>query len=736
VLRLDPVTGGGLPDNPFYSGNPDDLVSRVLARGLRNPFRSTLIPGTGPREALFIADVGWNTWEEINLCVGGENFGWPCYEGLNPQNDYQGADPAGFCSSVAASHTPPEIAWHHSQSGAVGFRGNCATGLCVYTGQSYPEIYRGRLFFFDYGRNWLRAARLDDQFHIQDSISVGSNMAGPVELVSQPGTGDLVYASLGNAGIFRLRYLGASLPPSAVVTAEPAWGPGDLLVQLSASGSSDPEGQALHYAWDLGDGTQLEGDDLTEVSHPYAGEASYTARVTVTDTEGLSDTAEVLITPNNTPPGPVALVAPLDGQTFESGQPLDLLARADDAEDGAGVGVHWVVDLVHDHHVHPNWASADGPQASVTPDAHGHGDNHYIVRLQATDSRGLLVEEQVEIYDAHSRPHPHLVEVPVERVRAGQLLKPVGHVDFSYGRTLQKKPDLIWDWGDGTRDVFADVESWEDTHPTHAYRVQGRYKLRLIADLDGQQEVEVLDLDVGAARPAVAVFAPMDVERWVEAAEQQEIVDTLQSALVRRAAEVRSFRLGQGQDLASWMDSLLDDGVVDVLVLLDFAPEAIVPDTYTGSLFERWVQHGNGIVWSGYTPLLSRLRDDGVVLLSSLGADEFFQAVAPFINQGGGPQTPTALGLEVLPSLPAFSSQRALRYDRLGPSWSVGRIFAEDGDADSDAIEVLHGPQGFYAQFLCTNLGTPPRALVLSEYLLDKLDRTRLGGAPPPAPLR
>src|SRR5690606_6531548 len=48
----------------------------------RNPFRMTFRPGT---QELYIADVGWGFWEELNLHPDPRssvrNFGWPCYEG-------------------------------------------------------------------------------------------------------------------------------------------------------------------------------------------------------------------------------------------------------------------------------------------------------------------------------------------------------------------------------------------------------------------------------------------------------------------------------------------------------------------------------------------------------------------------------------------------------------------------------------------------------------------------------
>ena len=730
VLRLDPETGLGLADNPYYTGNPDDLLSRVYARGLRNPFRFTLLPDSGPREALLIADVGWNTWEEINLCTGGENFGRPCFEGTLPQNDYQAADFRDMCAGVGTSHSAPLLAWHHSQSGSVGFRGNCATGLAVYTGLRYPARYRGRLFFFDYGRNFLRAAELGTDLTIDSTLGFGRDMGGPVDLVSEPGTGDLVYASIAS-GVFRLLYLGSQLPPDARASATPAFGAGDLTVELSAAGSSDPENQDLTYLWDFGDGSDTS--DLATVVHFYAGQVSSLARLTVTDSEGLSDSAELVISPNNTPPRILTLDAPLDGGTYTPDEPLRLWASAADDEDGMPQAT-WTLDLVHDHHEHPDWATSSGLHSELIPDSHGPGDNHFIVHLRVRDSRGLTDERTLEIFDPHSVPQAHLVALDETRVHAGQTIAPVGHVDYSYGRVGVKQARLTWDWGDGTADVVAEARHQIDSTPRHAYRLPGRYKLRLVAELEGRLDVENALIEVGQPRPAVAIFAPLEEERWVPRAQQEELVATLQASLATRASEVRAFALGQGANLAAWMESLVDDPVSDVLVLLDFLPTETLPDGLSGSLLERWIAGGNGLVWSGQTPFLDALDDEGRVTHLVLGADQFFQAVTPFIVQGSGRQVPTALGTSVLPSLIPYRAIRALRPVKLGPDWRVARVFAEDGNQESDDIELEHAARrGFYAQLVCSDDTSLPRVAVLNEYLLARIQKSRVGSVGAPA---
>ncbi len=91
ILRIDPETGEGLPSNPFYDPEaPSAPRSRVWALGLRNPFRMSLVPGTGEHDPelgqpgeLMVSDVGAIRWEELNhITRAGQNFGWPLWEGF------------------------------------------------------------------------------------------------------------------------------------------------------------------------------------------------------------------------------------------------------------------------------------------------------------------------------------------------------------------------------------------------------------------------------------------------------------------------------------------------------------------------------------------------------------------------------------------------------------------------------------------------------------------------------
>ncbi|MBW2421246.1 MAG: PQQ-dependent sugar dehydrogenase [Deltaproteobacteria bacterium] len=101
ILRLDPLTGEGLPSNPFWNGDGSSPQSKVWALGLRNPYRMVLKPGSGEHDpslakpgTIYIGDVGWATWEDLQVSnAPGQNFGWPAFEGLEVHNGYWSASP-------------------------------------------------------------------------------------------------------------------------------------------------------------------------------------------------------------------------------------------------------------------------------------------------------------------------------------------------------------------------------------------------------------------------------------------------------------------------------------------------------------------------------------------------------------------------------------------------------------------------------------------------------------------
>lgn len=105
IMRTD-LDGKGLSYNPFCNGSLDELQCKIYAYGFRNPWSALWISPT-----LWVGDVGFNKVEEVNEVVPG-NYGWPCYEGTIPRNNY-----LHYCPSLPL--LPPKYQYYHPMGSAI-----------------------------------------------------------------------------------------------------------------------------------------------------------------------------------------------------------------------------------------------------------------------------------------------------------------------------------------------------------------------------------------------------------------------------------------------------------------------------------------------------------------------------------------------------------------------------------------------------------------------------------------
>jgi OOP family OmpA-OmpF porin len=107
--------------------------------------------------------------------------------------------------------------------------------------------------------------------------------------------------------------------PTAKGSAEPNSGEAPLKVQFRGVGT-DPDGEIASYDWEFGDGNKASGANAT---HTYATPGEYRARLTVTDSDGLTGSASVPVrvtaaaAPEPAPEPPVARRIVLRGVNFE-----------------------------------------------------------------------------------------------------------------------------------------------------------------------------------------------------------------------------------------------------------------------------------------------------------------------------------------------------------------------------------------------------------------------------------
>ncbi len=227
ILRIDPATGLGLPSNPYWDGDPNSNRSRVWVYGLQHPFRFAVRPGTGapPMSAgtpgtLYIGDIGWNTWEEIDVAATGQkNFGWPCYEGKLTQSQYQAATPSACgCPTIGTASNPtpvtlPLLAIHHtidSLSTPKGVSGACIVAGGYYTGTSYPANYRNNLFIGDFMNGWIKVLATNSSDQFVALYDFATNADAPVAFASHPVSKDLYYVALATGFVHHIIYDGVS----------------------------------------------------------------------------------------------------------------------------------------------------------------------------------------------------------------------------------------------------------------------------------------------------------------------------------------------------------------------------------------------------------------------------------------------------------------------------------------------------------------------------------------------
>ena len=254
--------------------------------------------------------MGWNEWEEINRVPAvadsvGENFGWPCYEGSARQPGYDNQNLA-ICESLYATSgavTPPHYSYRHSdqvipgESCPIGGSSIAGLAFAFYGGGPYPAEYDGALFFADYTRRCIWAMERGGTATPSPSNIKGfvGGAANPVDLQIGPG-GDLYYVDIGGGTIRRVQYTaGVNQPPVAAITASSTSGDVGMTVTFDGSGSSDPNGDALSYAWDLDADGAFDDSTAIRPTWTYNATGNYRVQLRVNDGRGATATAAVTI---------------------------------------------------------------------------------------------------------------------------------------------------------------------------------------------------------------------------------------------------------------------------------------------------------------------------------------------------------------------------------------------------------------------------------------------------------
>jgi glucose/arabinose dehydrogenase len=148
ILRIDVNKGDpyDVPgDNPFVG--KQDVMPEIYASGLRNPWRCSF--DMGGSKQLFCADVGQNSFEEVDIIVKGGNYGWRvregkhCFDYVNPNTHPATCESAGMVEPIIE---------YKNCNVTADCKGLSITGGYVYRGSHAP--WQGKYFFGDWSKKF------------------------------------------------------------------------------------------------------------------------------------------------------------------------------------------------------------------------------------------------------------------------------------------------------------------------------------------------------------------------------------------------------------------------------------------------------------------------------------------------------------------------------------------------------------------------------------------------------
>ncbi|MDG4825552.1 PQQ-dependent sugar dehydrogenase [Asanoa sp. WMMD1127] len=442
LLRIRVKPGGGytIPSgNMFRPGTPKTRPE-IYAMGFRNPFRFAVDRRTND---VYVGDyspdagepdpergpAGHGRWMRVDKPA---NYGWPyCVSPDLPYVDYDFAtntsgEPFDCRRPVNESphntgltRLPPveqaEVEYSYGVSaefpelgeGGIGPMGGPAYDYSRRSDSRFkwPAYYDGVPLFYEWSRDYVKEFRLDRRGNVDDIRPVLPSIVfdNPMDMEFGPDGalyvleyGDGFFSENPDAQLARIDFVRGNRTPIPVISADPLAGDPPLTVQFSSAGTTDPDGDALRYAWDFdADGTV----DSREANPTYTFTESGTYRPTlkVTDSTGRSASAEIpqFVVGPRAPE--VTLTQPQEGQAFEFGDTVSFQVDVLDNEpvNCANVTVNYI--LGHDEHGHPI-TSATGCSGTITTSAPGHGPGDDLAAVFVatyTDSDGLVGTDQV-----------------------------------------------------------------------------------------------------------------------------------------------------------------------------------------------------------------------------------------------------------------------------------------------------------------------------------------------------
>ncbi|WP_233412968.1 PQQ-dependent sugar dehydrogenase [Nucisporomicrobium flavum] len=409
ILRIK-VTGNGsyrIPKGNLFKPGTAYTRPEIYAMGVRNPFRFAVDKQSG---VVYVGDyspdanqpnpqrgpAGHGRWMAIDKPA---NYGWPyCVAPDMPYVDYDFAtqtsgEPFNCAAPVNESphntgkrELPPvekaEVIYTYGPSaefpelgtGGIGPMGGPAYHYDAAnpSATKWPEYYDSKPLFYEWTRDYVKGFTLgaDNQVTAIESVLPSIVFDNPMDMEFGPDGslyvleyGDGYFSENPEAQLARIDYVRGNRTPIPRIQATPARGEAPLTVTFTSTGTTDPDGDSLRYAWDFNADGVVDSRQPNAV-YTFTENGNYRPTLKVTDPTGRWASAEVIL-PVGTLAPQVSFVTPTEDQPFEFGDTVNFQVNVVDDQpvDCSRVTVTYI--LGHDQHGHP-LSTASGCSGSIT----------------------------------------------------------------------------------------------------------------------------------------------------------------------------------------------------------------------------------------------------------------------------------------------------------------------------------------------------------------------------------
>lgn len=384
ILRIKPLDDGtyDIPKGNLFPKGTPNTRPEIYVMGCRNPFRLSIDNhknyiywgDVGPDAGMNKENRGSRGYDEVNQAQKAGYFGWPYFVGNNqPYRDFNFAtNQSGQAfnpkqpindspNNTGIKELPPAqkaLVWYpyaKSPEFPLTKKGgrNAMAGPTYYyedyenAPNRFPEYYDGKLFIYDWMRDWINVVTLDENgdYKSMEPFMPSKKFHNPIDMIMDKKSGALYIMEYGekwfskneDARLIRIDYIEGNREPKIELSANKTKGAAPFTVQFSSEGTEDYDRHDLKYEWSF-IGNKIQSTEKNP-SFTFDKVGKYKVKLRVEDEVGSFSTATLDIEVGNDIP---QIAWKINGNStfYYDNQNIEYKVNIEDTEDGTlGKGI-------------------------------------------------------------------------------------------------------------------------------------------------------------------------------------------------------------------------------------------------------------------------------------------------------------------------------------------------------------------------------------------------------------